>query len=138
MISGLIRIIGPSPISITTMRFRIPTCGAARPTPIASYIVSSISLISTFVRIVIFVTSLHSLFRTSSPNSLIFLSAISFVSPLSLLLIYFLIHKILLKNIHRIKIKLYSHVRKSSVDLYITFHMIFDPHKFLIFSAFQI
>ena len=44
--------------------------GAARPTPIFSYIVSSISSIKIFVRSVIFVTGLHCFSRTSSPISL--------------------------------------------------------------------
>ena len=43
MITGLMASINPSPQSITTTRRRMPTCGAASPTPSALYIVSAMS-----------------------------------------------------------------------------------------------
>ena len=54
----------------------MPTWGAARPTPQASYIVSNISEIRVFSRGVISFTSLHCLVNTSSPITLICLNAI--------------------------------------------------------------
>ena len=56
--------------------FKIPTCGAASPTPFASYIVSNISPIKIFVLKFTSFTGLQTFLRHSSPNSLTFLVAI--------------------------------------------------------------
>ena len=80
IISGLIIINGPcpSPISMTTIRFKIPTCGAASPTPIASYIVSYISSTNVCILGVISFTSLDVFLKMSSPNTRICRIAIIF------------------------------------------------------------
>ena len=62
----------------------IPTWGAARPTPHASYMVSSMSPTRSFVRLSIFSTGLQIFSKTESPSVLIVLSAIFVLSPLSL------------------------------------------------------
>ena len=59
---------GPSPQSITTTRRKIPTCGAARPTPGAAYMVSSISSKSVSRRSSNFVTGRHTFRSVGSPS----------------------------------------------------------------------
>ena len=77
IISGFIRHRGlSSQTSITTILLSIPTCGAASPTPFASYIVSNISSMRVSVLSSIFVTGLQVFLSMSSPSSLIFLIAI--------------------------------------------------------------
>ena len=66
--TGLISTLGSSPVSTTMMRFRTPTCGAASPTPLYSYIVSNMSSISSSIFGVISFTSLHFFSRTLSPT----------------------------------------------------------------------
>ena len=82
LILGLIITIGSSPVvSMTTMRFKIPTWGAASPTPFASYMVSNISSMSSRSRGVISFTSLHFFVRMGSPIVLIMRIAIAAYLP---------------------------------------------------------
>src|SRR6478672_11401912 len=60
---------GPSPTSKVNMRFCTPTCGAARPTPAASYIVSTIVSTNRASRPSMSVTSLAVCFSTGSPKT---------------------------------------------------------------------
>ncbi len=121
-------------MSMTTIFFRIPTWGAASPTPCASYMVSSMSLIRILFLNVILVTSLHFFVRTSSPSSRIFLIAIT-DSPL-----LFVCH-LSYKNseyIHRIKIELNPHILETLIHLNIPFHPVLHFYQQTAFSSFQI
>ena len=92
MISGLIRMIGsPSITSMTQILLKIPTCGAARPTPLASYIVSNISSINVSMDGVIFCTGLHTLFKHGSPIKRILRIAISFPPGIPLSFLFYLL-----------------------------------------------
>ena len=67
-ISGFISSIYPSPQSITTTLLKMPTCGAARPTPCAFSKVWCISSSSCKMRGVISSTLLHFFLSVSSPS----------------------------------------------------------------------
>src|SRR5581483_5866691 len=67
-ISGLTRTSGPSPTSYVKIRRWTPTCGAASPTPDASYIVSYIVSTSRASAPSISSTSRERCFSTGSPN----------------------------------------------------------------------
>src|SRR5699024_203877 len=110
MISGLIRICSVPSVSITTILFSTPTCGAASPTPHASYMVSTISSISCWILGVISSTGLQTFVRTLSPTIRIVLIAI-------VLLSFFCY---VLKNLC-VKIKLYIDIGKTAVDLDVPF-----------------
>src|SRR5699024_2029759 len=58
---------------MTTIRFSIPTCGAASPTPFAAYIVSNISSAKIRILGLMLFISLHFFLRHSSPIVLKFL-----------------------------------------------------------------
>ena len=88
-ITGLMIIIGlsaSSETSITAILFKTPICGAASPTPWASYIVSSISSIKDLIFSLTSLTSFDVFLRMSSPITLIFLIAITIFSSLLILL----------------------------------------------------
>ena len=128
---------GPSPTSMTTTLFKMPTWGAARPTPSLSYMVSIISSISWDRRGVISLISLLVLRRISSPSTRMVRKLIFFSS--CFLSVFSLFFSILLNApVYRKRFLLFSVPRHSgtlyplgpvlSLEPGHPFHAPADPH----------